>query len=254
MIHVMVIICPIQRGDLLRRAVLATAAFMGLPLVGPAQSHDPDSIGQLSCNPAAGETCFHAHLDNDHTPGSPHHDATGEAFLVLNSGRTELRYWLDIEGLDLDPIATNRIAPDDITGIHIHLSIPGTIGPHVLNIFGWPAEEDVDAVFNFGHDSLSGIYDISDASINPETGEPYLQNLPLTSKIIDDWLDELDGGELMFAVHTVATGFGVMAIHGHIHRAVPEPAAGTLLVSGGLLLLMSRRRRSVASAGHARFG
>jgi hypothetical protein len=231
------------------RCFFIAVVLAAATVCGQAAAHDPHDTNPLACDRPAGETCYVAHLDHDHTPLSPHHDAAGQAFLVLNSERTELRYSIDVEGLDLDPIEANRTASEDITGIHLHLSIPGTIGPHVLNIFGWPAEEDADAVFDFDHESMTGIFDISDVSIDPATGQPYLQNLPLTTKIIYNWLDELDDGELMVAVHTVATGFGVMAIHGHINRVVPEPATSMLLVSGLLPILLRTRKRRIISRG-----
>jgi hypothetical protein len=109
-----------------------------------------------------------------------------------------------------------------------------------------PAEEDADLVVDYEHNTLTGIYDISDATIDPATGEPYFQFFPLTTKIIDDWLDELDRGELMVAVHTVETGFPTMAIHGHISRVVPEPSTSVLLiVSVEWLWLRTRKSRRV---------
>ena len=130
----------------------------------------------------------------------------------------------------------------------MHLNVPGTVGPHVLNIFGlatygMPAEEDADLVVDYANQTLSGVFDYGDATIDPATGEPLFQFFPLTTKIIDDWLEELDAGDLMFAVHTVASGFPTMAIHGLIH-AVPEPGAGGLVALGGCgLWIVLRRRR-----------
>ncbi len=168
-------------------------------------------------------------------------DATGEIFLTLNPERTELSYRIVFDSLlGLKTNAASRTEPDDIIGIHLHLHVPDTLGPHVLNIFGWPGHEDADLVIDYDHMTLTGIYDISDASRDPLTGELYLQNLPLTTKVIYDWLEALDEGRLMLAVHTNQSGFSTMAIHGHI-SAIPEPSSLGLW-SGGLAVLAARRR------------
>ncbi|MDZ4659528.1 MAG: CHRD domain-containing protein [Bythopirellula sp.] len=187
-----------------------------------------------------GGSRYYGFVDDFHANPSTT-DATGEIFLTLNPARTELSYRIvfdELLGLKANP--ADRTEPDDITGIHLHLHVPDTLGPHVLNIFGWPGHEDADLVIDYDHRTLSGIYDISDASRDPLTGELYLQNLPLTTKVIDDWLDALDEGRLMLAVHTNQSGFSTMAIHGHI-SAIPEPSVLTL-GSGALVILAMRRR------------
>jgi hypothetical protein len=200
----------------------------------------------LLSGPAGGQTYYLADL-HDHQTHHLHHGATGAAFLSLNRERDHLSYQIAIEGLNLKPNAVDRTEPNDIIGIHMHLNVPGTVGPHVLNIFGlatygMPAEEDADLVVNYTHQILSGVYDYSDATIDPNTGAPYFQFFPLTTKIIDDWLDDLDAGDLMFAVHTVASGFPTMAIHGRIY-AVPEPATIVVLAAFiGWPWLGARRR------------
>jgi hypothetical protein len=234
------------------RSLRIVVILMAACLCGRAEGHDEHEHGMnpLACDVASGEICYYAVVDDFHATNSPHPDAIGEAFFVLNAERTELRYLLTVDGLSLKPIATDRTEPDDIIGIHLHLNVPDTVGPHVLNIFGLAtygvaAEEDADLVVDYDHKTLSGIYDISDATIDPATGEPYFQFFPLTSKIIDDWLDELDAGQLMIAVHTVASGFPAMAIHGHISRSVPEPTTSVLTLAGIMVSwLAARKRRS----------
>ena len=54
----------------------------------------------------------------------------------------------------------------------------------------------------------------------------------MTSKLLTDWLDDLNDGMLMVAVHTNESGFPAMAIHGHISRLVPEPSTGLSLAAG----------------------
>jgi hypothetical protein len=199
-------------------------------------------------HPGSGRFQYYALIDDFHANPSTT-DATGEIFLALNRERTQLRYTIVLdEYLGLKSNPADRVAPDDILGIHLHLHVPDAIGPHILNIFGLatfglPAEEDADLVVDYENRTLTGIYDISDATLDPATGEPYHQFFPLTSKIIYDWLDELDRGELMVAVHTVETGFPTMAIHGHISRIVPEPATGLLFVAGVSWIWLAARGR-----------
>ncbi|HEX2476351.1 MAG TPA: PEP-CTERM sorting domain-containing protein [Lacipirellulaceae bacterium] len=241
------------------------AAMLGLMLgacaASPAngQHHHGQGNGSnpLACSPASGEACYYAAIDDFNVHHSPHPEATGEAVFALNVQRTELRYLITLDGLNLKPHAADRTEPDDILGIHLHLYIPGLpggVGPHVLNIFGlatygMPAEEDADLVVDYEHHTLTGIYDITDATIDPETGEPYFQFFPLTTKIIDDWLDELDRGELMIAIHTVESGFPTMAIHGHISRVVPEPGTVLMLIFGATWLWVIARRRRFDESG-----
>src|SRR5688572_283491 len=240
------------------RAIFVLGALLAACAARPSRGQEhghghQHSSNPLACSPASGEECYYAPIDDFNAHHSPHPNALGEAFFALNAERTELRYLLDLDGLDLKPNAADRTEPDDILGIQLHLYIPGLpggVGPHVLNIFGlatygMPAEEDADLVVDYELRMLTGIYDISDATIDPETGEPYFQFFPLTTKVIDDWLDELDRGELMVAVHTVESGFPTMAIHGHISRVVPEPVAGPLFVVGiawGWLVVRKRRQ------------
>jgi hypothetical protein len=200
---------------------------------------------------------YYALIDDFHANPSTT-NSTGEIFLSLNSARTQLSYVIVLDDLlRLKPNPADRTEPDDILGIHLHLHVPDAFGPHILNIFGLatygtPAEEDGDLIVDYEHRTLTGKYDISDATIDPATGEPYFQFFPLTTKVIYDWLDELDRGELMVAVHTVETGFPTMAIHGHISRIVPEPTTGVLLISGVTWFWLSARKCRPARR-HARF-
>ena len=153
--------------------------------------------------------------------------ATGAAFLSLNAEGTHLSYSISFDGLDLEPDVSNRTDPNDIVGIHLHLTVTDVIGPHILNVFGTPSEDDADLIVDYENESLAGVFDMSDASRDPLTGELLPQFFPLTTKMISDWLDELAAGELYIAVHTVeasATPPGV-ALRGQI-VPVPEPHSG----------------------------
>lgn len=241
------------------RARMLAGCVAGMCCVASARAHDhppPRDDHPLGCNMPAGEACFYAAIDDFHTPGSHHPDAAGEAFFVLNAARTELRYQISIDGLQLKANPADRTEPDDVIGVHLHLFVPDTVGPHVLNIFGLatydlPAEDDADLVVDYHQRTLTGIYDDGDATIDPTTGEPYLPFFPLPSKPLTNWLDALFAGDLMVAVHTNATGFPTMAIHGHIGQVVPEPSSWLMaLLAIGWLASQWRRTLRTRLAEH----
>lgn len=202
-------------------------------------------VALLMVGPVRGQTYFRASLAASHMPGS-HNTATAEAFLTLSSDRTKLSYTINLYGLDLEPNSANRTHDEDVVGMHFHRTVPDAIGPHILNIFGLaapgiPAEDDADLLVDYENESVSGIFDDGDATIDPATGEPYLQFFFLTSKIMSDWLDELEAGQLYLAVHTVGAGGGPL-MHGDI-LPVPEAATSVLTISGIAFVWMAPRRR-----------
>lgn len=156
--------------------------------------------------------------------------ATGLATLTLSEDQTELAYFVQLFGLDLEPTPANRTDANDVVAIHIHLNVQDVIGPHVLNIFGNPSEDDSDLIIDYDNESFSGVFDASDASRDPDTGEVLPQAFPLTTKLFptEFRLAELLSDQWYFAVHTVgsaATPPGV-TIRGAI-RFVPEPAGAS---------------------------
>jgi len=196
----------------------------------------------LSSLPAMGQTEFVSNLDSSQVVNnSSDSTATGFATLTLNAEQTELAYAVQFFGLDLEPIAENRTDPNDVLGIHIHLHVQDVIGPHILNIFGVPAAEDDDLVVDYENESFSGVYDSSDASRDPVTGQILPQSFPLTTKLFPTSyrLEELLNDEWYFAVHTVgstSTPPGV-TIRGAI-LVVPEPSSALLamgIITSGLL-------------------
>ena len=65
--------------------------------------------------PALGQTEFVSNIDSAQVPnGSSDSTATGFATLTLNAEQTELAYSVQLFGLDLDPVAENRIDPNDV--------------------------------------------------------------------------------------------------------------------------------------------
>ena len=240
------------RRVMFRSNLLAVVSTFVL-LCGQTYGHDVDGheheTNPLNCNPAAGEACYYAVIDDFHSNPSTT-DSMGEVFLALNSERTEVRYLIaldDLLGLKPDPV--DRTEPDDILGVHFHLHVPDTIGPHILNIFGlatptvW-GQEDADLVVDYEHHTFAGIYDISDATIDPGTGQPYPQFFFATTKVIYDWLGYLDLGEWVVAIHTNESGFAKFALHGHISRVIPEPATGLMIVIGAMVAWTRRFRVS----------
>ncbi len=173
--------------------------------------------------------------------------AFGRADFVLTDtlAGPQLAYTLSLTGLDLDPDPGQRTDPNDVVGVHMHLHVPGVIGPHILNIFGNPSEDDADLVVDFDAETLTGVFDLSDASRDPDTGELLPQAFPLTTKVIDNWLDELRAGELYIAVHSMDRAMNAppgVDIRGNIF-AVPEPASACWLAAGPVLLARRRCRR-----------
>jgi len=184
---------------------------------------------------AMGQTQFDSHLDSSQVVNNPSDSAaTGIATLTLNAEQTELAYSVQLFGVDLEPVAENRTDPNDVVAIHIHLHVQDVIGPHILNIFGVPAFDDDDLAIDYENESFSGVYDASDASRDPNTGEVLPQAFPLTTKLFPTSfrLEELLNEEWYFAVHTVGTP-GV-TIRGAI-LIVPEPSSALL----ALLVLAS---------------
>lgn len=225
------------------RLVLSICLLLLVAGQACALEYDPP----LACDFESGEKCYHAVLD-DFNANPSTTDSMGEVFLTLNAERTVLRYMIILDDLlGLKPVVEDRTEPDDILGMHFHIHVPDSIGPHLLNIFGlatptvW-GQEDADLVVDYENHILTGVYDNSDATINPETGEPYEPFFFATSKLLDHSLQFLDTDEFVMAVHTNESGFQSFALHGHITHVVPEPASGLLLTLGGLLAMVLRGR------------
>jgi hypothetical protein len=189
---------------------------------------------------ARGQTYFASELHTAH--GAHNHlMATGHASLSLSTDHTQLSYSIQLTGLDLEPDPALRDDPEDVFGIHLHLIVPGQIGPHILNIFGNPAEEDADLIVDYAHETLSGVFDAGDATRDPISGELFPQFFPLTTKLIDDWIDPLMANGLYLAVHTVGQN-GAALLHGDVIR-VPEPTAAWLAATAAAAALAVRSGR-----------
>ena len=153
----------------------------------------------------------------------------GMAIFELNDDQTELSYSMVFSGLDLEPDPANRVNANDIDKIHLHFAPRGVPGPHVLNIFGLPSEDDADLVVDFPNNSLVGIWSDADA-IDPDTGNPFDQTVGGTTKFQSEFVDALFDGDIYLAAHTIGEG-GAVAVRGQV-EVVPEP--GTAVVFAGL--------------------
>lgn len=200
---------------------------------------------------ALAEVHFDALMETVHTAHGTPGGATAQ--FVLSDDQTKLYYDIQLQDLDLVATAANRLDPNDVTGVHIHFFVgENAVGPHILNVFGDFGEEDLDAVFDFQNETISGIYDISDATIDPSTGEPYFQFFPGTTKVIDEWIDELLQNQLYLAVHTKGQN-GAALLHG-ILTLVPEPTGATLASMAVGLALVRRRAAVVTSRSTEKSG
>lgn len=190
--------------------------------------------------PARAQNFFEAH---PHIVPNPLNPIVAHAFAAfeLSADRTKLYYSMEFTGLDLEPDPAKRIDVNDIIGIHLHLIVPDVIGPHILNIFGTPSEDDADLMVNYNTERLRGVYDISDASRDPVTGELYPQFFPLTTKVIDDWVDEILNNQTYIAIHTAGENGGAL-MHGDVIQ-LPEPDCFALAAAALLRLAASRGAR-----------
>ena len=166
-------------------------------------------------------------------PGTPL-GATGLVSLTLNVAKTELTYSITLSDevfLSLDPMFEPNTT--GVTKIHFHSASPGTTGPHVLNVFGLPGQDDDDLVINYATNTISGIWgDPGDMLGDPTS--------PGSTKAFSGFVDELLMGGLYVAVHTVNAG-GNVEIRGQINQ-VPEPFTLGLLSVGLLGLFVARKR------------
>lgn len=150
--------------------------------------------------------------------------ASGTGIFTLNEAETELAYTLSLSDVDLK--ADNRTAPTDVNKIHIHVAPPGENGPHTLNIFGLPAEEDDDLVVDYAANTLSGVWDDGDATDTNGNGIIDKND----TKPLTNFIDALKAGDLYVQVHTNRFDVPVGSpgeLRGQILAADNSPAATT---------------------------
>lgn len=194
----------------------------------------------LVCCSVANAQTFVANLDASQVVGSSTETGTATATFILDPAQQNLSYSIVIFGLDLKPVPADRIGFSDVTAIHLHNGFAGSSGPHVLNIFGVPSEDDDQMVVDFSNETISGIYDDSDA-IDPGTGALFDQNSPFTTKLLSNFVDDLVQNQIYLAIHTAGQN-GNIAIRGQV-LAVPEPGSLSVLMAIGLVASCVRQRR-----------
>ncbi len=200
------------------------------------------ALSCLSFQTASADLAFYAFLDASQVTGTSTEPGTAIATFVLDTAQQNLSYSIQVNGMDLKANPADRTGFSDIDKIHIHNAFPGDTGPHVLNIFGLPSEDDAEMVVNYNTEFLTGIYNDADA-INPATGNLFDQNDPLTTKLFSNFVDDLLDGQLYVAMHTAGQGGGI-AVRGQI-LSVPEPTGGVLLFAIGSIYCRRRRVRRV---------
>ena len=128
----------LARGSGVTRTLWVLVSLaLALGVGSSAQAHDEHGPGSnpLGCSIAAGESCYYAVIDDFHA-NPPTTDAMGEIFLALDADQSQLRYMIVLDDLlGLKQNVADRTGPDDIVGMHFHIHVPDTIGPHILNIF-----------------------------------------------------------------------------------------------------------------------
>ena len=197
-------------------------------------------VGIGSFQSASAATLFRAELSGDQVVSSPTPDtqATGTATFSLSDDQSQLTYTIDLNGITLKPSISERTEPADVNKIHLHVGAPGNNGPHTLNIFGLPGEDDDDLQVDYQNGILTGIWDDSDASDLNGNGVAD----PNDSKPLSAFVSELLDGQLYVQVHTnrfdSPNGFPG-ELRGQIVRQsepvqTPEPGALLGLLAMGL--------------------
>ena len=156
---------------------------------------------------------FQASLNGTQVVPATLSTATGKATLELNEDATQLSYFISLEGLNLVEEPLERTNPEDVTAIHFHIGLLGNNGPHVLNIFGMPSEDDSDLVVDFTNNTLAGIWDDGDVIAS----QPFA---PGDTKPLTAFVDDLVAGKLYIQVHPTDDD---RTIRGQI-SSIPEPS------------------------------
>lgn len=148
---------------------------------------------------------------------------------VPDTGSPTLAYDIVFEGLDLGSMDADPT--NNATAIHFHdtTGVPNSAGtPHVLNLFGFPSQDDDQTVVDTATSRVTGVWDDSDLTNQGlmHDGNPMANSDTLTSS-----LDALLAGELFVMLHTSSPNALPLTpgitIGGRI-VPIPEPTAAVL--------------------------
>ncbi|MEL6936935.1 MAG: CHRD domain-containing protein, partial [Cyanobacteria bacterium J06607_17] len=130
-------------------------------------------------------------------------DSTASAIVtfILAEDGSGLAYKIQLNGLNLKEDPLSRIEANDVTKIHFHIGAPGNNGPHALNIFGLPSEDDDDLVVDYENGIITGIWDDGDATDRNGDGDT---DEPGETKPLSEFIEALKAGNLYIQVHDVA--------------------------------------------------
>ena len=162
-----------------------------------------------------------------------------------------LSYSIQLTGVDLEGTQSPGFPDDDVTALHFHdttqcppmssscIQGTDTVGTmHVLNVYGFPREDDADVDVDAAAGLITGIWDDGDENLAFPPSNALTGFTDNGDAILDLLFDEL----LFVNVHTNA--FNAGEIGGYI-RLVPEPGSwGMLLLSlAGFRRLRTLRRQ-----------
>ena len=140
---------------------------------------------------------FVARLDSLQTiPPSPNRGVRGEAYFWLHPSGNSLAYRIVLPELDLDGFVTPDQADDNVRMLHLHIAEAGATGPHALNIFKAPCQDDRDLVAIPFRGLLEGIWDDNDLTACPGIGAAG------QSRGFTETIEALCSGRLYLNVHT----------------------------------------------------
>ena len=103
-------------------------------------------------NKKAGPAIFGGPISADQEVWKTVYPASGTARLVLNADQTAINYKFRIKGLDFGELAgigpITKATGDDVNGMHIHHSPPGSVGDPVIGIINPNQDEDLRYQYN----------------------------------------------------------------------------------------------------------
>lgn len=119
------------------------------------------------------------------------------ALFWLDKKGENLKYKIKIQNMDLTQWQTPTVGTDDVTAIHLHDAAltPGPLGPHVLNIWKAPIEDDAQMKAFPALGIVKGIYDDDDVTPH-DAGVHHGPSLTLTDKVGD-----LCNGDFYVMIH-----------------------------------------------------